>query len=44
MARLVKVLAVLILLALIGLFGYSYIGDMSSPNFEITQPVEPNAS
>lgn len=44
MGRLVKFLAFLIILCFIGLIGYSYLGDLSSPNVEIIYPVKSNDS
>ena len=44
MGRLIKFLFYLAILGLIGLVGYSYLGDLSSPNVEIIQPVTPNES
>jgi len=43
MGRLLKFLFFLTILSLIGLIGYSYFGDISSPNVEIIQTVTPNA-
>jgi len=43
MGRFLKISLLLIILGLIGLIGYSYIGDISSPNVDIIQPVKPNA-
>ena len=42
MGRLVKLLLFLVILNVIVLIGYSYLGDLSSPNVEITQPVTTN--
>jgi hypothetical protein len=44
MGRLIKFLFFLIILGLIALVGYSYFGDLSSPNVEIIQPVTPDES
>jgi hypothetical protein len=42
MGRLVKILLFLVVLNMIVLIGYSYLGDLSSPNTEITHPVTTN--
>lgn len=42
MGRLIKILVILIFLGAIGLIGYSYLGDLSSPNVEIIQTVTPD--
>ena len=44
MGRLLKLLLGLTILGAFGLIAYSYLGDMSSPNVEIVQPVVPDAS
>ncbi|MFK5998530.1 MAG: hypothetical protein QM492_10540 [Rhodobacterales bacterium] len=44
MGRLLKLLLYLIVLGALGLIAYSYLGDMSSPNVDIVQPVVPDAS
>lgn len=44
MGRLIKYLFYLVILGLLGLVGYSYLGDLSSPNIEIIQPVVQNGN
>ncbi len=44
MGRLIKLIFFLAVLGLIGLVGYSYFGDISSPNVEIIQPIPSNES
>ncbi|PCH96175.1 MAG: hypothetical protein COB84_05205 [Rhodobacteraceae bacterium] len=42
MGRLIKFLFILVILGLIALAGYAYLGDISTPTSDIIQPVIPN--
>jgi hypothetical protein len=44
MGRLVKTMLVLVVLGLIGLSGYAYLGDLSPTQSTITQPVSLDAN
>ncbi|PKP69260.1 MAG: hypothetical protein CVT82_11925 [Alphaproteobacteria bacterium HGW-Alphaproteobacteria-4] len=43
MVRILKTVVVLVVLALAGLAGYAYFGDMSAPPQEVRSPVDVNA-
>lgn len=42
MARLLKAIFVLVLIAFIGLVGYAYLGDLTPQRSDVRQPVELN--
>lgn len=44
MGRVIKYLFYLVILVLVILFAYSFVGDLSAPTETITQAVEPNAN
>jgi len=44
MVRLLKLVVGLVLLAVLGLAGYAYFGDMSAPPQEQRQPIDLNAT
>lgn len=43
MGRIIKFLTLLVLLGFIGLTVYAYLGDLTPPQTEVTQPVVLNA-
>ncbi len=42
MGRLIKYLFILVLIAFVGLLGFSYFGDLSAPQTEVTVVVQPD--
>ncbi len=39
MGKVIRVLLILVVLGFVGLLGYSYLGDLSTPQSEVTIPV-----
>ncbi|MDB9856994.1 hypothetical protein OAC63_01210 [Amylibacter sp.] len=44
MGKVIRFLLILIILGFLGLLGYSYLGDLSAPQTEVTVPVTLNGS
>ncbi len=44
MGRLLKLLLFLLIVGLLGLIGYAYIGDLSPNQVDVSEPVELNAN
>ena len=44
MGKVIRFLLILIIIGFLGLLGYSYLGDLSAPQTEVTVPVTLNGS